>query len=66
MNINDFIRTVKKMRESQAMYFRTKHSIYFEESRKLEREVDSAIKEFEIKKQRERLEELDFRDSIEF
>lgn len=66
MSNSDFIRTVKKMRESQSMYSRTKHYIYFELSKKLEREVDSAIKEFEIKEQRERLNELDFRDSIEF
>lgn len=66
MNINDFMRLVKKMRENQVMYSRTKHSIYFELSKKLEREVDAAIKEFEIKRQREKLKELDFRDSIEF
>lgn len=66
MSNPDFIRTVKKMRESQVMYFRTKHSIYFELSKKLEKEVDSAIKDFEIKQQRERLKEFDFRDSIEF
>ncbi len=66
MNNSDFIRTVKKMRESQSMYSRTKHSIYFELSKKLEREVDSAIKEFEIKQQKEREKEFDFKDSIEF
>lgn len=66
MSNPDFIRTVKKMRESQVMYFRTKHSIYFELSKKLEREVDSAIKEFEIKEQKEKLKEFDFKDSIEF
>ena len=66
MSNPDFIRTVKKMRESQVMYFRTKHSIYFELSKKLEKEVDSAIKEFEVKQQRERLKEFDFRDSLEF
>lgn len=66
MSNPDFIRTVKKMRESQVMYSRTKHSIYFELSKKLEKEVDTAIKEFEIKQQRERLKEFDFRDSIEF
>lgn len=66
MSNPDFIRAVKKMRESQVMYFRTKHSIYFELSKKLEKEVDSAIKEFEINQQRERLKEFDFRDSIEF
>lgn len=66
MSNSDFIRTVKKMRESQVMYFRTKHSIYFELSKKLEREVDTAIKEFELKRQREREKEFDFKDSIEF
>lgn len=66
MSNSDFIRTVKKMRESQAMYFRTKHSICFELSKKLEREVDTAIKEFEIKQQKEREKEFDFKDSIEF
>lgn len=54
------------MRESQVMYSRTKHSIYFELSKKLEKEVDFAIKEFEVKQQRERLKEFDFRDSLEF
>lgn len=66
MSNPDFIRTVKKMRESQVMYSRTKHSIYFELSKKLEGEVDCAIKEYEIKIQRERLKMLDFKDSIEF
>ncbi len=66
MSNSDFIRTVKKMREAQAMYFRTKHYVYFESSKKLEREVDAAIKEFEIKRQRVREKEFDFNDSIEF
>lgn len=66
MSNSDFIRTVKKMRESQAMYSRTKHYVYFESSKKLEREVDTAIKEFELKIQREREKEFDFKDSIEF
>lgn len=66
MSNSDFIRTVKKMRESQVMYSKTKHSVYFELSKKLEREVDFAIKEFELKRQKEREKEFDFRDSIEF
>lgn len=66
MSDYDFMQLVRKMRDNQVMYNRTKHSIYFELSKTLERDVDSAIKEFEVKRQRERLKMLDFKDSIEF
>lgn len=62
----NFMQTVKKMRENQVMYDRTKHSIYYEQKSKLEREVDFAIKSAELKRQKEREKEFDFKDSIEF
>lgn len=66
MSDYDFMQLVKKMRENQVKYSRTLRYIYFELSKKLEKEVDSAIKDFEIKQQKERQKEFDFRDSIEF
>lgn len=62
----EFMQAVKKMREAQVMYDRTKHSIYYEQKKKLEREIDSSIKAAEIKRQKEREKEFDFRDSIDF
>lgn len=38
-----FMDTVKKMRNAQKMYFRTREKTYLEESKKLEREVDRLI-----------------------
>lgn len=61
-----FLQLVKKMRENQVMYDRTKHSIYYEQKSKLEREVDSLIKSTEVKRQKEREKEFDFKDSLDF
>lgn len=38
-----FMDTVKKMRNAQKMYFRTREKTYLEESKRLEREVDRLI-----------------------
>ena len=38
-----FMDTVKKMRNAQKMYFRTREKTYLEESKRLEREVDRMI-----------------------
>jgi len=45
MEHKEFIELVKKMREAQKSYFRTRDYNYLSESKKLERQVDKLIEE---------------------
>ena len=43
--MDDFYELVKQMRETQKLYFKTRDANVLNESRRLEKEVDKAIKE---------------------
>lgn len=43
MTQDEFILLVRKYRETQLMYQRTKHYVYAHELKSLEKEIDSAI-----------------------
>ena len=43
MNIEEFAKLVKKMRDAQKMYFKTRDSKVLSESKRLEKEVDKAV-----------------------
>lgn len=49
MTQTDFISLVKRMREAQKLYFRTRTTEALEPAKTLERMVDGAIREFENK-----------------
>lgn len=44
MNAREFSETVRRMREKQELYFRTRSTQVLQESKELERMVDSEIK----------------------
>lgn len=44
MNAREFFETVRRMREKQKLYFRTRSTQALQESKELERMVDSEIK----------------------
>lgn len=48
MTTKDFMDLVCKMRSAQKKYFRTRYFEDLEESKKLEREVDQALRNFSI------------------
>lgn len=43
MNIEEFAKLVKEMRDNQKMYFKTRDSRVLSESKRLEKEVDKAL-----------------------
>lgn len=45
--MKDFIELVKKMRDAQKEYFRTRDKVVLAESKKLEKQVDNRINELQ-------------------
>lgn len=43
MNVEEFAKLVKEMRDAQKMYFKTRDSKVLSESKRLEKEVDNAV-----------------------
>lgn len=68
MNEQTFYNLVRKYREAEKMYSRTKHYVYASDLVSLGREIDDAIKINEEEQVREREKSLDFNgymDSID-
>ena len=44
MESNEFVKLVAQMRDAQRSYFKTRHTVWLEKSKMLERQVDNQIK----------------------